>query len=319
MSVCAIELADLYRMATTVSVDEFPAHVLTRLQQWIHFDGAVFGFGTPEAQRVQIASASVHGRDPLILDDYAPLSHSDPVTAAFLQRPPVPLQIDTRTHYAAPTLHEHARFARHHDLRHLMLFGDSPQVQGPWRWIVLYRGTDRGFDAEPAQCLLAAWPHITCALELNRAQALHREEAHRPLRALALVDRCGMFEALDPAFHALICQEWPQADSSRLPPPALAALDRDERLLGRKIELGFRRLGQHVLCRARSRESLSCLSPREQQVAECFAAGHSHKEVARLLQISPHTVRAQLAQVYRKLGVDDKAALANRLSGVPPR
>ena len=39
-----------------------------------------------------------------------------------------------------------------------------------------------------------------------------------------------------------------------------------------------------------------------------FARGMTHKEIAAHLNVSPHTVRNQLAQVYLKLGVHDKAA-----------
>lgn len=48
-------------------------------------------------------------------------------------------------------------------------------------------------------------------------------------------------------------------------------------------------------------------------VARRFAAGLSHKEVARELGISPHTVRTQLMHVYSKLSLHDKGALANYL------
>lgn len=60
---------------------------------------------------------------------------------------------------------------------------------------------------------------------------------------------------------------------------------------------------------------LAGLSPREQEVAQRFAEGLSHKEIARRLGVSPHTVRSQLSQLYRKLDIHDKAALAQRLMG----
>jgi len=57
-------------------------------------------------------------------------------------------------------------------------------------------------------------------------------------------------------------------------------------------------------------QRLDLLSPREREVARALANGHSHKMVAKLLGIAPATVRNQTQAVYRKLGVDNRAALA---------
>ena len=63
------------------------------------------------------------------------------------------------------------------------------------------------------------------------------------------------------------------------------------------------------------------LSPREQQIAESYAAGCSYQEIAADLHIAPSTVRTHLATIYRKLEVSSKVELASRLGGnsVRPR
>ena len=58
------------------------------------------------------------------------------------------------------------------------------------------------------------------------------------------------------------------------------------------------------------------LSPREQQIAERYAAGCSYQEIAADLHIAPSTVRTHLATIYRKLEVSSKVELAGRLNGV---
>jgi len=57
------------------------------------------------------------------------------------------------------------------------------------------------------------------------------------------------------------------------------------------------------------------LSPREQQIAERYAAGCSYQQIAAELHIAPSTVRTHLATIYRKLEVSSKVELAGRLSG----
>ena len=55
------------------------------------------------------------------------------------------------------------------------------------------------------------------------------------------------------------------------------------------------------------------LSPRERQIAEAYAAGRSHREIAELLFIAPATVRTHLGTIYRKLGVSTKIELLKTL------
>ncbi len=49
-------------------------------------------------------------------------------------------------------------------------------------------------------------------------------------------------------------------------------------------------------------------------VAELYASGQSHKEIARKLDVSPSTVRNHIASIYRKLEVNNKARLVKRLA-----
>lgn len=55
------------------------------------------------------------------------------------------------------------------------------------------------------------------------------------------------------------------------------------------------------------------LSSRESEVALLFGAGSSHKRIALQLGLAPATVRNHLSACYRKLGVDNRAALLRAL------
>lgn len=56
------------------------------------------------------------------------------------------------------------------------------------------------------------------------------------------------------------------------------------------------------------------LSVREAQVARAVAVGRSNREVADLLFISEHTVKAHLGAVFEKIGVRDRLQLVLRLA-----
>jgi DNA-binding NarL/FixJ family response regulator len=55
------------------------------------------------------------------------------------------------------------------------------------------------------------------------------------------------------------------------------------------------------------------LSPTEERVATLAASGLRNREIAQRVFLSPKTVEANLAHVYRKLGVRSRAELAARM------
>jgi len=60
---------------------------------------------------------------------------------------------------------------------------------------------------------------------------------------------------------------------------------------------------------------LDVLTPREREILDRLAKGHSHKEVAEELFISPTTVRKHIFNIYEKLQVHSKVAAVNKYLG----
>ena len=59
------------------------------------------------------------------------------------------------------------------------------------------------------------------------------------------------------------------------------------------------------------------LTPAEERVARCAAAGLSNKEIAAELFLAPKTVEMNLSSVYRKLGIRSRSQLHSRLGENP--
>jgi DNA-binding CsgD family transcriptional regulator len=150
---------------------------------------------------------------------------------------------------------------------------------------------------------------------LPRAQAILAAAEGDPAAALALLERAPVLEQLpfDHARNLLVRgalqrrlkQKLAAADSlrealaifERLGAPDWSRRARDE--LGR---VGLRRGDPHELTET------------ERRVAELAASGLTNREVAQAAFVSPKTVEANLARVYRKLGIRSRAELGAAMS-----
>ena len=54
------------------------------------------------------------------------------------------------------------------------------------------------------------------------------------------------------------------------------------------------------------------ITPRELDVLKALAAGHSNKEIARHLEVSPNTVKTHVSRLYEKLGAARRTDAINR-------
>lgn len=115
----------------------------------------------------------------------------------------------------------------------------------------------------------------------------------------AFLDGSMAFEAVAAGAAAYVSKE---ADRRRLG-DTIAAVGRGETVLGPEIQAG---LAEEI--RLRGAKGGVPLSDREREVLGHIAAGRSAPEIAKLLFLSPATVKGHLQSLYEKLGVSDRAA-----------
>ena len=312
-------LVGLYDLAEHASHNDFPVEALNLLQPWIRFDGAVLWMREIDAGIVinlLIAHVHVHHGNKTIFGNYTRIAAMDPVIKNVLDDLERPIQWDCRTLHQQDKAYVLEDFVQGQELRQVMLFGENQTAHKAGRWIMLYRGGETPFNALETTYLHTAWFHLTRALDINRCRVLDRHDTERVQRASALIDARGFIMVADYHFHSLLYLEWPDHQvRKRLPPAVVDNLKHGDSVFrGRRIEIVMAQQAGYLTCSASPIDMRADLTPSEYMVARRYATGLSHKEIARELGVSPHTVRNQIAQLYDKLGVHDKAMLAQRLA-----
>ncbi|MDZ7654567.1 MAG: helix-turn-helix transcriptional regulator, partial [Sulfurimicrobium sp.] len=161
-------------------------------------------------------------------------------------------------------------------------------------------------------------PHLIEAGRINRLLWLNQMTkavlAQRFARAIG--DGEGMLHSYDEVFVDIVQMEWPEWLPPLLPHQLLASLQAssERRFTGARIVVGASLVRDMLFFRARQRTPMDALTPAERTVANLVAHGRPYKEVARNLGVSLATVRNQLHSVYQKLGISNKASLAQCLS-----
>lgn len=158
--------------------------------------------------------------------------------------------------------------------------------------------------------LVTGWNNslIRLARKLWRLPSAERE-------ACAVCGADGLLQAATPDFIHMMRMEWPLWQGPRLPGAIRDTLVRG-RCVGRGITVTTETLGDAWALNARDRHSLDELSAREFAIAQRYGTGMDHQDIARTLCIAPSTVRNHLKNIYGKLGIDNKAMLAYRLSEI---
>jgi DNA-binding CsgD family transcriptional regulator len=205
-------------------------------------------------------------------------------------------------------------FPNKYDFHHFMLFGAPSSPDKPARWLVLYRDSAREcFDNEEVAFLQALWKHLVRAITINLQQILRETADHTIERASAVIDSRGVVAAEDEEFTALMALEWPDTQAGVIPNRVLACLRNKAPFRGKQITMSMREKFGYLVCTISRSSLLTSLSPCEHAVAERFAAGSSYKKIAQQLDMSPYTVRNHIANVYHKLGINNKASLASQV------
>jgi DNA-binding CsgD family transcriptional regulator len=136
----------------------------------------------------------------------------------------------------------------------------------------------------------------------------------------AVVTLNGTILFSDVRFMKGLANEWSTPSDGRLPAPLrIALMAGKDNIVGDAHSYGMKRDGAIAYVCARRRRAVDSLTVRELQVAQHIASGLTHKEIAKVLGVSPNTVRKQIVSIHERMGVRNNAELATHLGLSLPR
>lgn len=299
----------------------------------VPFDSARYGGGMLTQQGLQIQESFLHNKPIEAISDYAPITHADPVLKAARANPGRVIRFHPPTLFAGkenrPLFDYAKRYEHSNGMSALFLDQGSPHAQA----ISIFRADEDGhFLARDSWIAEQVMPHLLEALKVNHALAVHHsfEDADRSTVAIArpngALHFCGM------GFRKLLNMEWPDWESAILPGPLMDELARigstifctstlrvSVKCVSELLFLKASRVSASVSCPTIYPELLQRtygLTPAEARVAIALLEGSSARDVADYLDVSHHTVRTQLKQIYAKLGVDTRARFVKLVLGL---
>lgn len=307
----------LHRGATGQPFESFVNWALEALKEHIHFDSGLWacGHAAPDGAPV-VHSHWLHCQPAQLMIDYAPLARYDTLFAESLQKPGVSVVADARL--SAPPLFE--AYLDRYRIEHVLTTCDVDPVTGLLVDIALWRAErDRPFAETERRFMQAAFPHMVEAFTRNRLNHLSSVASSRSAGpwSAAAADRTGLLHYAESRFPQFVREEWPDWRGPQLPAPLAEAVAAGEsqRVAGEKLVVRITPLHDLMLLQARPCAAIDRLTAREREIAIHTAQGLSHKDIARLLDLSPATVRNHLATACRRLGARNKAQLAALVQG----
>lgn len=306
-------IVDCAMAAVEVPFARYQDWALDGLARLVRFESACWGIGT----HVPAVTHAVHlrGVSPALLIAYEDgVVELDYVRAAAAAEPGVTINdYDIRDGFPQAADLVDARISAPFGLEQALATSLPHEASsGLQHLILLWRSGRRDqFSEADRQCKQRCAPHLVAGFRVAQRLHLATTAAADDVRGHALVDGFGVLHSFDDRFVRLLRRQWPDWGGPRLPDAIADGLAARELTLPR-LSVTIAERGA-LLALAITERPIDPLTPAQRRVAELYAGGLTHREIAVRLGLAPATVRNQVAQAFARLGVASKLALAERL------
>ena len=303
----------LYRDGRNISLRSFQDWALEQLRGLIAFDSAWWGNAANEP--IKIHWLHLLNCDESILQTYPPYIPKDFFRAELMAHPGVCVNMSdltTRERFVRTEMYRKVgkRYRIEWSLGTLLVDPATSlsEFLTVWRHDPL-----KPFTESERQAKQLLMPHLVEAFRAVRLQHFLKDTDART-KAWALADDQGFIREMSPAFGARLRANWPDWHGSVLP-QALAKCVVDARAYTTKaLAVEVRPHDNLRFLEVKTKSPLDRLTGREREIVLRYAGGETYSAIAAALLLSPSTVRNHISHCFKKLGVKNKAELANLMS-----
>lgn len=302
-------VARLYRNALGVPPERFRAWALEQVAQLIPCDGALWGSG--KASYMRFHTVTVSGALPPDFPQRLESTVSiNPLPARILSQLGQPVDLEdvlSDKDYHASEIYRQTFGPL--GIERILATGHLDERSGLYSLVTLYR---RDASAHFTALEKARQQHITFHLfnAASHSFFLHLMRNTEGLvgRSAAVIDGHGLFHEVQPRFHDLLDEHFPEHRGRPglpfdMPLPG-------QTLTRAKLCVHCEALGDLFVVQAWKSGPMDRLTAREREIVMAVSQGLSFKQAARKIGVAPSTVANHLYRVYRKLGVNSRTELA---------
>lgn len=303
----------IHRAGQELAYDGFQSWALEEIKALIPFDSAWWGNAASEPP--EIHRIHVHNCEKSILEIYPPYMNQDFFRAALIAHPGVTINmadLTTRAKFVRTELYRQVgkRYRIEWSLGTLLV----EPVSSLYEFLTLWRhDSKQPFTETERQTKELLMPHLAQAHRVVRLREV-LGEAREWNQQWAVVDERGFLREATAGFIHSLREYWAGWQGSRLPDALLEPVRKGTPFTSVGIKIVITAKGAFRYLEVKAANVFDNLSPREREIAQRYARGETHVDIATALTLSPATVRNHLAHCYRKLAVNNKAELVLRVT-----
>ncbi|MDH6264290.1 DNA-binding CsgD family transcriptional regulator [Bradyrhizobium sp. BR13661] len=310
-------LLNLYERSAETGPAPYASLALDGLRDLTGAKKAWWGILAPSESGPRLLSSVRSDLPPAWEATWESVKNDDKLAHSLMRNPNHTFRLDSSTIPRGSGL---IRLADGFDIRETIVSSVRIPEQNAFMFVSLYRGsTQRSFTSEDRAISQLLISHLYVAWRQNLGERLRSPRTIKSTHR-AFANRDGQLVRWDEGFLRFVDRHWPSWRGSTLPPLLRETIRRSDDLTGCWIGQGkwsvrVEPAGLLKFIELRESSALDCLTQRELQVAEMFADGATHKEIALATGLTPSTVRYYIREAYSKLNIDNKALLASLVSG----
>lgn len=297
-----------HRLSAQSTLESFRGGALALLEAHLPISAAWWGVAHLRGGSPRVLQSYLHRLPAKFADDWLSSAELDDLAHTVIEHPSVTVRY---TSYEAPEA-----FDTNYGIASALSTAMPAEDTGLVHFLSIYRDDSLPLFTEEDRALVELlMPHLFLAEEKQGLATWQSEQAN-PRQLTATVSKHAWLEQATPAFCQVLMAEFPEWFGGHLPSALLGMIHIGTgHWQGRTLDVSVSQ-GQDGSCHLnlQLRASLG-LTRREEMVARAYAAGGSHKEIARDLGLKPATVRGYLQQCYLKLNVSNKISLGDALRG----